>query len=239
MLKDLLRYLASDAFRATLHDAVLGCARGLWGLVTLAGWAFSQLILELIAVLVGPVWRAIKLVLQTLLALALLFEEWGWRPLYALLERVARLFNWTWIRTWIEGLPPYGALALFAAPAVCLFPLKLLALYLFASGHPVLGVGLIAFAKIVGTAVVARIFILTQPKLMAIPWFASAYRWFIPWKDAMFAHIRASAAWRAGRFARVVAKRWALRVKLALAPRLAALRKRVMSWFNGSMSSSL
>ncbi len=47
-------------------------------------------------------------------------------------------------------------------------------------------------AKIASTALVARIFILTKPSLMQIAWFARAFNWFVPWKDAIYAQIRES-----------------------------------------------
>ncbi len=34
---------------------------------------------------------------------------------------------------------------------------------------------------------------------MRIAWFAQAYNWFVPWKDALFAEIRSSWVWRYGR----------------------------------------
>jgi hypothetical protein len=166
----------------------------------------------------GPLRRAAILVAQTVAALLLLFYEWGWRPLADLLAKLSAFPLFARLEAWIKGLAPYPALALFAAPAVCLFPLKLFALYLFATGHPLLGVGLIAGAKIVGTAFVARIFVLTQPQLMQIAWFKAFHNRFIPWKDAMFAKIRASSVWRNGRIVRVAVKRTVNRTWIGLKP---------------------
>jgi hypothetical protein len=192
----------------------------------------------------GPLWQAAVLVLQIIAALVLLFEEWGWRPLAAALGRLSKYLVWARLEAWIVGLPAYGALALFAAPAVCLFPLKLFALYLFASGHPVLGIALIAGAKIVGTAIVARIFMLTQPKLMGIGWFAAIYNTVMPWKEAMFAYIRQSPAWRYGRIVRVVVKREASRLWAVLKPwrvwareQLAPLRAQIKATWSALRSA--
>jgi hypothetical protein len=173
---------------------------------------------SLLALLRGPVRLALIAILQTLAALLVLFLEWGWRPLAALLAKLSKYLVFARFEAWLAGLPPYGALAMFAAPAVCLFPLKLIALYLFATGHPALGIGLIAGAKIVGTALVARIFMLTQPQLMQIGWFKAGYDRFMPWKEQMFDLIRTSAAWRTGRAIRVSVKRWINRLWLAWAP---------------------
>ncbi len=173
----------------------------------------------------GPVRDVAKIALQTVAALVVLFLEWGWRPLEAALARLSKYFVIAKFEGWLKELPPYGALAMFAAPAVCLFPLKLIALYLFATGHAVLGVVLIGAAKVVGTAVVAHIFVLTQPQLMQIGWFKTAYERFMPWKEQMFAEIRASAVWRNGRFARVEIKRWVNRTWIDLKPQRAWVKE--------------
>ena len=39
------------------------------------------------------------------------------------------------------------------------------------------------------TGIVARIFILTQPQLMRIHWFAALYARFMPWKEALFERV--------------------------------------------------
>jgi hypothetical protein len=175
-------------------------------------------VLWLIAFLGGPVRSVLKVLLQTIAALLVLFLEWGWRPLAAALQRLSKYLVFARLEAWVTSLPPYGALALFAAPALSLLPLKLFALYLFTAGHPALGVGLIIGAKLAGTAIVARIFMLTQPQLMQIAWFKYGYDRFIPWKERMFAEIRAGAAWRTGRAVRVEVKRWVNRTWIALKP---------------------
>ena len=103
------------------------------------------------------------------------------------------------LERWIARLPPYGALAVFAAPVVTLLPLKFVALWLLANGMYWTATALFIGAKLLSTALIARIFLLTKPALMQIGWFASAYNWFVPWKDALFETIRASSAWRYGR----------------------------------------
>lgn len=152
------------------------------------------------AIALWRVWRPIlRTALQLLLALVVIFEEWGWQPLSAALARLARFKPWAMAEQWIAGLPPYGALAAFALPMTLLFPLKLLAVYLFANGKVLLGTGLLIGAKLTSTAFVARIFALTKPALMRIGWFARAYAWFVPWEEAALAWLRSSWAWRVGR----------------------------------------
>jgi hypothetical protein len=59
----------------------------------------------------------------------------------------------------------------------------------------------------VATALIARLFVLTQPALMQIGWFAWSYDTAMPWKEALTARVRASWAWRVGRVAKERAKR--------------------------------
>ena len=64
-----------------------------------------------------------------LLAAILIFEEWGWEHLAALMAWLGRWPGIRQIERMIRRLPPYGALALFVLPALALLPFKLLALY--------------------------------------------------------------------------------------------------------------
>jgi hypothetical protein len=164
---------------------------------------------------------------EVLLALILLFEEWGWRPLADLLARLARWPAWTRIESGIAALPPYAALVAFAMPSVLLLPLKFAALYLIAKGQAVAATMLFAFAKVAGTALVARLFQLTQPALMRIAWFAALYRAFVPWQEALFARIRESWAWRYGRVLKVRVRKQAQAAWTHLKPRLAAIMEEV------------
>ncbi len=118
--------------------------------------------------------RVITYPLLAMAGVALLVEEALWRlsAVYALL---GLLPVFRAIEAWVRGLPPYGALALFGVPSVALAPVKVLALYWLAGGHPVLGIGTIATAKVAGTALVARLFQLTQPQLLTIGWFRWGY----------------------------------------------------------------
>jgi len=158
-----------------------------------------------------PLRRLLRTFFTALLAVVLLFEEWGWEPLAALLARLARLPLLAWIERRIQALPPWGAVLAFALPALGLLPVKLLALYFIGNGHSMLGLGVLLAAKLVGTAMVARLFTLTQPALMQLPWFARWYPRWKNWKDGLIAQVRESAAWRAVRRLKLRARaRWAL-----------------------------
>lgn len=179
-------------------------------------WALRETGRALWMVVRAPIVAA----LQIIAALIVLFEEWGWKPLSDLLAYLARFAPLAAVERWIARLPPYGALAVFLLPSAFLFPLKFLAMWLLATGKYWTATALFAGAKVASTALVARIFMLTKPTLMQIGWFARAYNWFVPWKDALFAQIRASWVWRYGRMiktsVRLGVKRFWLRWRPAL-----------------------
>jgi hypothetical protein len=126
-------------------------------------------------------------------ALLLLLEEWLWE----LGSRFASgLATWPPLRALENGvrrLPPYAALLLFALPGLLLLPIKLLALLAIAHGHPAWGVIVFVVAKLGGAVVVARIYVLTLPALLALVWFARWHNRFIMFKDQLIARLRASA----------------------------------------------
>lgn len=143
--------------------------------------------------------QAVIGLLHLIAALIVLFEEWGWRPLHDAIVRLGRYAPVALIERVIAGLPPYAALGVFALPVLTLMPLKFVAVWLLANGKYWTASALFIGAKILSTALIARIFVLTQPALMRIGWFARAYTWFVPWKDLLFARIRNSAVWRNGK----------------------------------------
>lgn len=62
-----------------------------------------------------------------------------------------------------------------------------------------MGLGVILAAKLAGTALVARLYTLTQPTLMRMSWFARWHARWMAWKEPLLARVRASAPWRATR----------------------------------------
>lgn len=191
-------------------------------------------------------WRFLKPplvgLLNLLLALVMLFEEWGWKPLAAALAWLARFRLIARLEELITRLPPYPSLLVFVAPSAILFPVKIGALWLLAGGHVLKAGALLAVAKVASTALVARIFTLTKPALLQIGWFARAYAWFVPWKDALFAQVRASFAWRYGRMVksrirqitRRAFERWKPRVTALLADIKARAKAFWQRYFGGS-----
>lgn len=141
-----------------------------------------------------PLW--LKLPLRLLLALVILFEEWGWDPLQRLMARIGSLPVLRQVEALITRLPPAGALVVFFVPALGLLPVKIGALWLMAHGQKLLGLGLIVVAKVAGTAVAARLFTLTHPALMRMPWFARLYALWSDWKAELLQWVRQSTPWR-------------------------------------------
>lgn len=152
--------------------------------------------------------KILRALLFPLVAGVLLFEEWGWEPLAAAFAKLARLPFWAWLERKIVALPPIGALLVFTVPMLCLLPVKLLALYLFGKGQATLGLVLLLAAKLGGTAVLARLFQLTQPALMQLRWFARWYPRWKAWKEGVLAQVRQSAVWREGQKLKHSVKAW-------------------------------
>lgn len=141
--------------------------------------------------------RALLRALATALVVPLLlFEEWGWEPLAALVARLSHLPLLAALEERLRRLPPWGALLAFFVPVLLLLPVKVLALFLFGRGHAASALTVLVLAKLVGTAIVARIFQLVEGPLMRIPWFARWYPRWKAWKDRVLDFVRQSRPWR-------------------------------------------
>ena len=152
-----------------------------------------------------------KRVASVPLALLILFEEWGWAPLERLIARAARLPLFAWTERRITALPPYGALSVYLLPWLALLPVKVLALWLISDGRALLGFAAVLMAKLIGTAVLARLFTLTKPALLRLPWFSRLYARWIVWKEATVSWLLTSEVWRWGvAFKRALLRRWTL-----------------------------
>jgi hypothetical protein len=151
--------------------------------------------------------KLLHAIAAVLLVPLLLFEEWGWEPLAALMARLARLPLWGRLERLIQSLPPWGALLVFFVPVLMLLPLKVFALFLLGAGHGKSALLLLIGAKLAGTAIVARLFQLVEPALMRIPWFARWYPRWKAWKDRVLAVVRQSAPWRVARRLGIGARR--------------------------------
>ncbi len=121
--------------------------------------------------------------LWVLLAVIFLIEAWLWDHLEPIVERVVariplRAFK-HWLTEKIGTLSPAMTLIVFVVPAILLFPLKLLGLWLLAHEYWVSAVTIMLFAKFLGLGVTAFIFDVTRPKLLQMRWFATLYEWVL------------------------------------------------------------
>lgn len=113
------------------------------------------------------------------LALIFLLESWLWDHVKDWLRTFGRLLGVErfepWLRERVERLPPTMTLALFAVPAIVIFPFKLLALGLIATGHVVSGVVAIFLAKTLALGVTSFLFDICRDKLLQMEWFGRFY----------------------------------------------------------------
>ena len=145
-------------------------------------------------------------------AVVILIEDWLWDDLARVAAAIGRLPVFSALEALIGRLPPYGALSLFALPTLLLVPVKLLAVWVLAQGHTWLGLGIAGAAKLAGTALVARIYALTEARLLTIAWFASLHRRVVDFRAAVYGFLDSNPAYRLAR--RLVGrfKDWRLRV---------------------------
>ena len=113
--------------------------------------------------------------LLVLAAALVLFEDTVWRWVTGLVAVAARWHLVARLERWVLARGRHATLALFAVPIACLVPVKLAALALIASGHIAAGLLVIVAAKITGTAISARLFVIAKPKLMTFSGFVRAY----------------------------------------------------------------
>lgn len=131
-----------------------------------------------------------------LAAAIIFFEEWVWDHLSAFMAYVAKARVFRWIEARLAKLPPYAAMAVFLIPGLMLLPVKIAALWMMTHGHAGLGVAIIVGAKLLGTAIVVRIFAVCRPALFTIHWFRKTYEWLNRIKTKVYDAIKSSAAWK-------------------------------------------
>jgi hypothetical protein len=133
------------------------------------------------------------------LALLFLLEEWLWNLLKRGMAAVGRLPVVHGLERWIAGLPPAGAAVMFLAPTTLILPVKLIALKMIVAGHLIKGTGVIVAAKLLATALFARVYVLTQPALMRVGWFVRLHATVLRWRVWVHAQVEAHPLWRSMR----------------------------------------
>jgi hypothetical protein len=90
-------------------------------------------------------------------------------------RRLADLWIFDRLRTWIVSLRPYPTLALFMLPVIVLEPVKPVAAYLTATGHILGGLTVLLVGEMLKLVLIERLFSVSRDKLMSIPAFAWCY----------------------------------------------------------------
>ena len=117
-----------------------------------------------------PPSRLTTRVLFFVAACVLAFEEWIWTRASALLRRIGRLPPFRWIEDWMSRRTPLQALACYMLPVLVVLPLKGIALAVIGHGHVALGLAILFLAKVLGTAVLARLWQITEPAITTYRW---------------------------------------------------------------------
>jgi hypothetical protein len=129
--------------------------------------------------------------------LVFVVEEWLWDTLKVLMGALGRLPVIAQLESWISRLPPAGAAVFFVLPTSLALPVKLTALHMIAHGHILEGGLVILAAKLLATALFARIYVLTQPALMQVRWFVAVRAAVLHWRDWAYGQIAAHPLWQA------------------------------------------
>tara|TARA_R110002073_G_C9406965_1_gene575018 strand:+ start:806 stop:1339 length:534 start_codon:yes stop_codon:yes gene_type:complete len=138
----------------------------------------------------SPIRRLLRGIGAVLAAVWMILEEWVWDRLTAAMKWLGRVPAVRWLETRIARLSPRAAMLVFVVPWLMLLPTKVLALWLLGAGHFTLAFLVFLIAKIVGTALLARLFALTKPALLQVTWFRRFYTWFTDIKKRLFAYVR-------------------------------------------------
>ncbi|MDB5315003.1 MAG: conserved rane protein of unknown function [Rhodospirillales bacterium] len=128
-----------------------------------------------------------------------LFEETIWRWARALGGVLARIPILAAFERLVPRLDARSVLALFLIPIGLLIPVKLTALWLIGTGHPITGVAVIIAAKMVGSAFSARLYTIAEPRLLELPLFVRLHGVVTRLLARAHAYLDASPIWQAAR----------------------------------------
>ena len=167
--------------------------------------------------------RILDAVLVVLATLIILFEEYVWALVLLAAEWLGRFELMRRAEARMRRLPPWGAFALFAAPALCLLPVKLLALVFLAQGRFLAATLLFVCAKTVGGLVCAWIYKTTRDVLLTVSWFAWISAKAIALRDYAHAMLSSHPAWRAAKNAVQALREKIARLRAALFTEKSAL----------------
>ena len=122
-----------------------------------------------------------KKILLSFLAVILIIEEWLWDALTAFGHSLVRRLNLVAFEQWLSQTSPTLALVAFSIPIMIVTPLNLVAFGLLAHGLILQGILLELLAKLLGTVLIARVFALTKPQLLAFTFLRVIYITITGW----------------------------------------------------------
>jgi len=147
----------------------------------------------------GPIRRISRLIIIFLAAIWMMFEDWVWDNILAVMERVGRLKAVVHVEAFIAKQSPYLLLSLFLFPFLIMVPAKIYGLYLIANGKILRGVAIFIAAKVLITALVTRLFTISKEKLLMIKPYAVFYHWFQDKKEWLYSELHKLPAWQTAR----------------------------------------
>ncbi|PKU23341.1 hypothetical protein CWS72_17060 [Telmatospirillum siberiense] len=125
-----------------------------------------------------------------------LVEEIAWAWLARATAALGRWAPIARVETAIRRLPPYLAILLFVIPWAVILPVKLIALWLLATGHALAGIALFAAGELFGVGFLARIYVLCRPSLSKLIWFVRLEGWVRAVSTWAHAQLDRVAVWR-------------------------------------------
>lgn len=147
-----------------------------------------------------PALRKLKRVAATpfvwLAATIFLIEEAIWDGTAAFMARLGAIRAVHAAEKYIAKLPAHGAFLMFILPSLIFVPAKLFGVRAIATGHWLLGSGILLFAKVAGFALFSRIFNLTRPTLMQLAWFAHMHAWIMGYRNRIHAYLDGRQAYQ-------------------------------------------
>ena len=90
----------------------------------------------------------------------------------------------------LKNLTPYQSLLVLGVPLAIIEPFKLIAVVVAGDGHFIAGVLVMICAYGCSLFVTERLFTIVKPKLLTLPWFAFAWRWFATVRDKLVYWLR-------------------------------------------------
>lgn len=143
--------------------------------------------------------RGLELLLVPIAAAIVFFEQFLIKYLNVAMAAFARLPWVARFEAWLATLPPWGAFIAFIGPSTLILPVKLSAVWFVMHGYYTTAVVVVVAAKLVATALLARLYRILRPTLMTIGWYARVDTWFFVWRDWIYAFVRALPAWQKAR----------------------------------------